>query len=201
MSYKKIFLLLACFSIFFCGQSFASLGDKTHEYIMETMIGSGLYKSAIEYSYTFTNHSDNIMKMNLKSAALSLDKPLIERILSSTPVSLMNSNEYFFAEGVKYYLDGNYSQSIGAFSICIDKDPLDVYSWYYMAKDYELRNDYNSANYAYQKALSIEPNNIVILKSYAKFLELAGLTDQYNIVIKRIRHIYSRDSNLEISWN
>ncbi|HEM55422.1 MAG TPA: tetratricopeptide repeat protein [Thermodesulfobium narugense] len=201
MSYKKIFLLLACFSIFFCGQSFASLGDKTHEYIMETMIGSGLYKSAIEYSHTFTNHSDNIMKMNLKSAALSLDKPLIERILSSTPVSLMNSNEYFFAEGVKYYLDGNYSQSIGAFSICIDKDPLDVYSWYYMAKDYELRNDYNSANYAYQKALSIEPNNIVILKSYAKFLELAGLTDQYNIVIKRIRHIYSRDSNLEISWN
>ncbi|AWB09972.1 Tetratricopeptide repeat-containing protein [Thermodesulfobium acidiphilum] len=201
MSYKKIFLLLACFSIFFCGQSFASLGDKTHEYIMETMIGSGLYKSAIEYSHTFTNHSDNIMKMNLKSAALSLDKPLIERILSSAPVSLMNSNEYFFAEGVKYYLDGNYSQSIGAFSICIDKDPLDVYSWYYMAKDYELRNDYNSANYAYQKALSIEPNNIGILKSYAKFLELAGLTDQYNIVIKHIRHIYSRGSNLEISWN
>ncbi|AEE14267.1 Tetratricopeptide TPR_2 repeat-containing protein [Thermodesulfobium narugense DSM 14796] len=201
MACKKLFLAFICFTVSFCGQSFASWGDKTHEYIMETMAGSGLYKSAIAYSYTFNDNSNNVIKMNLKSAALSLDEPLIERILSSVPASLMDSKEYFFAEGIKYYLEGNYSQSIGALSICIDKDPFDVYSWYYMAKDYELSNNYNSANFTYQKAISLEPNNLAILKSYAKFLRLARLTDQYNIVIKHIRDIYSRDSDLEISWN
>jgi len=201
VSYKKIFLMFVCITIFFCGRSFANWGDRTHEYILETISNSGLYKSSIEYSKSFSDNSDNVLKINLRSAALSLDESLIERTLELTPVSLMNSSEYFFAEGVKYYLQGSWDQSIGALSICVDKDPLDVYSWYYMAKDYELRNDYNSANYAYQKALSIQPNNVGILKGYARVLNLVGLTDQYNMVTNHIKDIYSRDSSLEISGN
>ncbi len=201
MSYKKIVLMFVCITIFFCGRSFANWGDRTHEYILETINNSGLYKSSLEYSSSFKDNSDNVLKINLRSAALSLDESLIERTLESTPVSLMNSSEYFLAEGIKYYLQGNWAQSIGALSICIDKDPLDIYSWYYMAKDYELRNDYNSANYAYQKALSIDPNSVGVLKSYARFLNQAGLTDQYNIVKNHIKDIYSRDSNIEIFGN
>lgn len=201
MSYKKIVLMFACITIFFCGRSFANWGDKTHEYILDTLNNSGLYKSSLEYSSSFKDNSDNVLKINLKSAALSLDESLIDRTLEATPVSLMDSSEYFFAEGIKYYLQGNYAQSIGALSICIDKDPLDIHSWYYMAKDYELRNDFNSANYAYQKALSIEPNNVEVLKSYARLLSLAGLTDQYNMVTDHIKDIYSRDTSLEISGN
>jgi tetratricopeptide (TPR) repeat protein len=191
--------MFTCITIFFCGRSFANWGDRTHEYILETINNSGLYKSAIEYSNSFKDNSDNVLKINLMSAALSLDESLIERTLNATPVSLMNSKEYFFAEGIKYYLQGNYAQSIGSLSICIDKDPLDIYSWYYMAKDYELRSDYNSANYAYQKALSIEPDNVILLKGYARFLNRAGLSDQYNIVTNHIKDIYSRDTSLEIS--
>lgn len=73
-------------------------------------------------------------------------------------------------KGIDYYNKGKYQKAIEFFNKAIGSEPKNPDAWYFKGNAYKMLEKSKLAQDSYEKALSISPTNLEIIKNYAMLL-------------------------------
>ncbi|BAP61098.1 tetratricopeptide repeat protein [Methanococcus maripaludis] len=98
--------------------------------------------------------------------------------------------------GTEYYNSGKYQKSIEYFNKTLNSEPKNPDAWYFKGNAYQMLGKSKLAQDSYEKALSIRPNDLEIIKSYTMLLNSLELFKESVEILKNVSE--SDDEIIEI---
>lgn len=91
-----------------------------------------------------------------------------------------------FGKGMEYYNRGKYQKAIELFNKTINSEPNNPHAWYFKGHAYQMLDKPKLAQDSYEKALSISPNDLEMVKNYAMLLNSLELFNESVEVLKDV---------------
>jgi DNA-binding winged helix-turn-helix (wHTH) protein/TolB-like protein/lipopolysaccharide biosynthesis regulator YciM len=164
-----------------------------------------LWRGTIDLKYDhLLNVQDNVAQQIIKGLELSLSPSQAEKLKMDEPVDPV-AYEYYL-RGVDLYSQNDFPMSIKMLEKSAQIGPNYALTWVYLGKSYEAlaslqfggRQQYDQAQAAFEKALSIEPGQIEAHTSMANLLTDTGSVEH---AVPLLRDVLKTNPNLaEAHW-
>ena len=164
-----------------------------------------LWRGTIDLKYDhLLNVQDNVAQQIIKGLELSLSPSQAEKLKTDEPVDPV-AYEYYL-RGVDLYSQNDFPMSIKMLEKSAQIGPNYALTWAHLGKSYEAlaslqfggRQEYDKAQAAFEKALSIEPGQIEAHTSMANLLTDTGHVER---AVPLLRDVVKTNPNLaEAHW-
>src|SRR5580704_7540792 len=164
-----------------------------------------LWRGTIDLKYDhLLNVQDNVAQQIIKGLELSLSPSQAEKLKTDEPVDPV-AYEYYL-RGVDLYSQNDFPMSIKMLEKSAEIGPNYSLTWAHLGKSYEAlaslqfggRQEYDKAQAAFEKALSIEPGQIEAHTSMANLLTDTGHVER---AVPLLRDVVKTNPNLaEAHW-